>query len=187
MYRGAALRSILFLMFFAACATSGSAPRTSDNAPSLLLAVPFFDQEDRLCGPASLAAVLHYWQNKTGTAKTPLSEIAQATFLPAFGGALGADLARFARGAGFTADSYPGDLADLRTHLLDGRPPIVFLNLGYRRFPTGHFVVVTGLDADGVLAHSGSQPNAHFAYDDFMAAWAKTNYWTLTLHPKDSS
>ena len=187
MYRAAAFRSILSLIFCVACAASGAVPRTEADRPPLLLTVPFFDQEDRLCGPASLAAVLHYWQNKTGAPQTPLSEITRATFLPAFGGALGADLARFARGAGFAANPYSGDLADLRAQILDGRPPIVFLNLGYRRFPTGHFVVVTGLDAHGILAHSGSQPNTHFAIDDFMAAWAKTNDWTLTIHPKDAS
>jgi len=171
-------------MFCAACVTPG-VPHTEVDAPPLFLAVPFIDQEDRFCGPASLAAVLHYWQNKTGRPETPLSEITQATFLPAFGGALGADLARFARGAGFAAVPYSGNLADLRAHLTNGRPPIVFLNLGYRRFPAGHFVVVTGIDARGILAHSGSQPNTHFTYDDFVAAWAKTDYWTLTLHPKD--
>jgi len=175
------------MLCVAACATPVATPRTGTDPPSLFLTVPFLDQEDRLCGPASLAAVLHYWQNKTGRPETPLSEITRATFLPALGGALGADLARFARGAGFAAAPYSGDLADLRAHLADGRPSIVFLNLGYRRFPAGHFVVVTGIDVRGVIAHSGAQPNAHFAYDDFMAAWAKTDYWTLTLRPKDSS
>jgi ABC-type bacteriocin/lantibiotic exporter with double-glycine peptidase domain len=144
--------------------------------------VPFFSGEERLCGPASLAAVFAFFEG--GDSPISPDEIAQAIFLPELNGTLAFDLTRFARNRGYATRSYTGNLSDLHRHLTEGTPPIAFLNLGLQSFPSGHFVVVTGLDAHGVIAHSSSHSNERISRRAFMAAWEKTGYQTLAITPK---
>ncbi|HLG21495.1 MAG TPA: C39 family peptidase [Candidatus Manganitrophaceae bacterium] len=183
-FRGAprfAGRGLLFSLLFlwASCAPISAVPT---SARTLLLDVPFFPQQENLCGPASLASILHYWNEKT-----PVEEIARAVYLPKLKGSLGIDLARFARDKNFKAEYYNGSLSDLRGHLARGVPVIAFLNLGNRLFPAGHFVAVTGLDErrEEVIAHSGTEPNKRIPYKVFIAAWEKTRFWTLRVTPPE--
>jgi len=169
---------VLFIAFGSACASTG---RThSPSAGALRLAVPYFPQQVGLCGPASLTSVLTYWQ-----AETSVEEVTRAVYLPELNGALGIDLTHFARKKGMRAESYTGSLADIKDHLSRGIPLIAFLNLGGRVFPVGHFVVITGLDEarQEVIVHSGSEENKPIPYPTFIAAWEKTNYWTLQVLP----
>lgn len=173
-------------LFLTACAARGPGASASAGWPApppLFLNVPFFSQQDNLCGPAALASVLHYWRDTT-----TVEEISRAIYLPQLKGTLGIDLAHFARDKKFNAAFYNGSLADVRRHLERGIPLVAFLNLGYRLFPAGHFVVLTGLDErkEEVIVHSGLEPNKPIAYKDFMAAWKKTEYWTLEVVPPGS-
>jgi ABC-type bacteriocin/lantibiotic exporter with double-glycine peptidase domain len=183
------LRQVLFISFFglSACVPAVRMPPDAVvTAPSeggmLLLAVPFFSQPEGLCGPASLASVLHFWKKPTS-----VEEIKQAIYLPELNGTLGIDLTRFARSEGFVAGSFTGSLSQLRDRLARGIPLIAFLNLGNRLFPVGHFIVITGMDEkrEEVIAHSGSEANKAIPYQTFLAAWKKTDYWTLQVIPPD--
>ncbi len=167
------------LLLLAACATVPH-PDVA-TLPPVHLSVPFFSGEERLCCPASLAAVFAFFEK----GEPPLSpdEIARAIFLPELNGTLAFDLTRFARSRGYATRSYAGTLSDLHRHLSGGTPPIVFLNLGLQGFPAGHFVVVAGLDANGVIAHSGPHSNERISPRAFMAAWGKTGYQTLAITP----
>jgi ABC-type bacteriocin/lantibiotic exporter with double-glycine peptidase domain len=170
----------LTFLLLSACVT---APHPDGvTLPPVHLSVPFFSGEDRLCGPASLAAVFAFFEK--GDRPISPNEIAQTIFLPELNGTLTFDLTRFARSRGYETQSYAGKLSDLHRHLREGVPPIVFLDLGYPSFPAGHFVVVTGLDSNGVIAHSGPNPNEHLSHRAFMAAWKKTGYQTLAITPK---
>ncbi|HZR47825.1 MAG TPA: C39 family peptidase [Candidatus Manganitrophaceae bacterium] len=177
------LRQLLFIPMFLliACSQAMRVP-PSDRAGEgkLLLDVPFFPQPEGLCGPASLASVLHFWKRTTS-----VEEIKEAIYLPRLNGTLGIDLTHFARKEGFLADSFTGTLPALRERLAEGIPLIAFLNLGNRLFPVGHFIVVTGIDErrEEVIAHSGSEPNKPIPYQTFLAAWKKTDYWTLQIVP----
>lgn len=117
-----------------------------------------------------------------------MEEVTRAVYLPELNGALGIDLTHFARKKGMQAESYAGNLSDIKDHLSRGIPLIVFLNLGGRVFPVGHFVVITGLDErrGEVIAHSGSEENKPIPYQTFIAAWEKTDYWTLQVLPPRS-
>ena len=179
--RGGVRWILLPLMLVVSCVPADRVLRAVE--PPVRLSVPFLPAPDRLCGPASLASVLHYWQEKADVPQTPLKEIEQAVYLKKIGGAFGMDLARFAREEGFQARFYTGSLSDLLDHLRRDVPLIVFLNLGDPRFPRGHFVVVTGLDAQGVFAHSGTDRDQHIAHPDFMSAWGKMDHWTLEVLP----
>lgn len=151
---------------------------------ALQLEVPYFPQQVGLCGPASLTSVLKYWREEIS-----VEEVTRAVYLPELKGALGMDLTRFARKMGMRAESYAGSLPDIKDHLSQGIPLIAFLNLGGRVFPIGHFVVITGIDEtrEEVIVHSGSEENKPISYQTFIAAWEKTNYWTLQVLPSRSS
>lgn len=114
-----------------------------------------------------------------------MEEVTRAVYLPELNGALGIDLTHFARKKGMRAESYTGSLPDIKDHLSRGIPLIAFLNLGGRVFPVGHFVVITGLDEtlEEVIVHSGDEENKSIPYHTFIAAWEKTNYWTLQILP----
>lgn len=174
--------AVLFIALGSACASTGKT--RSPSAEALRLDVPYFPQQAGLCGPASLTSVLKYWREET-----TVEEVTRAVYLPELNGALGIDLTHFARKKGMRAESYAGSLPDIKDHLLRGIPLIAFLNLGGRVFPVGHFVVVTGLDEtrEEVIVHSGSEANKPIPYQTFIAAWEKTNYWTLQVLPSTAS
>lgn len=174
---------LTLILLLGACAPTGFVAPPHEGG--LLLKVPFFPQPEGLCGPASLASVLNYWQEKGSQEKTSLDEIRRAVFLPQLNGTLGLDLTRFARNKGWAAHSFKGTLSDLRDRLAQGMPLIAFLNLGNRFFPVGHFIVVTGINEgrEEVIAHSGSEANKAIPYRTFMAAWSRTDFWTLQVLP----
>lgn len=173
--------TILFLTLVSACAPG---QMRSPSPEALRLNVPYFPQQVGLCGPASLTSVFHYWREEIS-----VEEVTRAVYLPELNGALGIDLTHFARKKGMRAESYAGSLPDIKKHLSQGIPLIAFLNLGGRVFPVGHFVVITGLDEtrEEVIVHSGSEENKPIPYPTFVAAWEKTNYWTLQVVPRSSS
>lgn len=163
---------------------AGTLPRDRHHGPYYLEGVPFFPQEAYQCGPASLAAVLHYW----GRAVTP-GEIAEAVYLPQRKGSLSLDLWRYARDEGFESRIEDGSIGWLESQLRQKRPVIAFLNRGFRFFPLGHFVVVVGLDPDRetIIAHSGHDQNKRIPYQKFLADWEKTGFWSLLIFPKEKA
>jgi predicted double-glycine peptidase len=59
----------------------------------------------------------------------------------------------------------------LRAATEAGQP--VLVDLRNRKFPEGHFVVVTGVDADGVrVADSSRYDLTHIPHGEFMSAWS---------------
>jgi ABC-type bacteriocin/lantibiotic exporter with double-glycine peptidase domain len=157
-------------------------PSGKPAGPYRLLEVPFFPDTTRLCGPASLAAVMNYWRVPVG-----VDQIAKAVYLPDLRGTLPFDLARFPREHGLRAADYFGGLEDLKSQIRKGHPLIAYLNLGSSRFPSGHFLVVIGYTEDGkwLIAHSGGEKEKPIPVDRFLAAWEKMDYWTLLVLPKE--
>lgn len=151
---------------------------------SRLLDVPFFPDTTYLCGPASLAAVMNYWQVPVG-----IDQIAREVSLPGVRGAFPFDLARFPREHGLSSTSYFGGVEDLKSQIRKGHPLIAYLNLGNSLFPVGHFLVVIGYTEDGkwLIAHSGGEKEKPIPAERFLAAWKKMDYWTLLILPKEDS
>lgn len=143
--------------------------------------VPFFPQDRDQCGPASLASVLRFY----GTNINP-DEISKEIYLPGIKGTLNIDLVFYARSKGLSAEAYHGDMADLKRQVAQGRPLLLFLNLGLKIFPVGHYIVVTGFnDRDNIIfAHSGVERDKPIPYSEFMRAWGKGDFWTLLVRPK---
>ena len=177
---GYLLFGISTLLFFADGRTASSAPLPSED--SLIAGVPFYPQEELGCGPAAVASLLTFWGQPVS-----LEEITQELYLEKLKGSLPIDLERAAQKRGFAVSSYPGRLEDLLLHLQKNQPVIAFLNLRWRLFPQGHFVVVTGYDGTHsmVIVHSGEHAYERMPVKTFMNAWSKTGYWNLLILPRE--
>jgi len=150
---------------------------------SITTGVPFFPQEELGCGPAALSSLLTYWGHPV-----TLEEITREIELKELKGSLPLDLELAARNHGLTASAYSGNLEDLRSHLSKRQPVIAFLNLGWRVFPRGHFVVVTGYDDlhSEIVMHSGDVAYERVPLDRFLSAWSMTGRWSLLILPKEN-
>ena len=80
---------------------------------------------------------------------------------------------------------YSGSLANIKSELDAGHPPIVFLNLGFAIYVQGHYVVLTGYDDKGVYVHSGLNRDLFLSYERLTQDWQKTGNWTLLVLPGD--
>ncbi len=147
-------------------------------AAPLLLEVPFVAQRADGCAAAALAMVLRYWGDPA-----PESELAAA--LPGRGdtGVAGSRLVEVARKRGHEAVAYRGDMEHLRGQLAKGRPLIVALGAGRRRF---HDVVVIGLDDQErlvVVNDPERGASRRLPARTFEKQWAESGYWTLLVLP----
>jgi tetratricopeptide (TPR) repeat protein len=156
-------------------------PRTAPAPPrATRLAVPFFPDRTDQCGPSALAGVLGFWGAAVGPAR-----LKEAAYTARLKGSLPVDLLLAARERGMRAEMFDGTLERVREELDAGRPVVAFVNRGFRRFPIGHFLVLTGYD-DGrreVYAHSGSVRDAPMPYKKFLSAWDKGGRWGLLVQP----
>lgn len=168
------------------CSCVGHQPRHSP-APSsggARLEVPFFPDNTDQCGPSSLAGVLGFW----GAAVGP-ERLKAATYTPRLKGSLAIDLLLAARARGMRAEMFEGSLERLKAELNAGRPVIAFINRGFRRYPIGHFLVVTGYDEgrQALLVNSGKKRAALLPYRTFSTDWEKTGRWALVVRGPDSA
>lgn len=140
--------------------------------------VPFFPQEDHYCGPAALASLLTYYGHPTTQ-----DEIAQAIYLPRHFGTLSMDLLLYSKAKGLDTQVVEGNLHLLQSEVDQNHPTVVFLNLGLKIFPKGHFITVIGYnDLDQIIiAHSGQDAERSIPYAEFLQAWGKTGFWTLLV------
>jgi ABC-type bacteriocin/lantibiotic exporter with double-glycine peptidase domain len=145
-----------------------------------ILGVPFYPQEDAMCGPASLAAVLNYY----GVEATP-GEIASEYFSAQAGGVFPIDLELFARDKGLFAKSYAGDIQNLRAEILKDHPLVIFQNLAIEPIPLRHFAVVVGFytepDKEWIILYSGQNKDLLMPLKKFQASWQRTGRWTLLV------
>jgi ABC-type bacteriocin/lantibiotic exporter with double-glycine peptidase domain len=143
--------------------------------------VPFFPQNELMCGPAALASVLNFYGHKAD-----LNEVSREVYRAGLKGSLSMDLFISAKERGFDVRYYRGGLEDLKARLRENSPLIVFVNLGYDFYPVGHYMVVVGYndDMEVVVAHSGTTRGKVFAYGEFLDDWGKTGFSTLLIKPK---
>lgn len=150
---------------------------------ALLASVPFIPQATQQCGPAALAMVLRYWG-----AEVDVEELGRALVLPSAGGALTLELEFQARRRGFRARAVRGTLDVARRELRQGRPLIVFQDLGAGVISVPHFAVLVGFDdrAEVVVLHSGTTAFHILSYDAFRRTWEAQRGWTLLVTRPDA-
>lgn len=177
------------ILLLAVCQLSGCGTQRSSGAGrpeqvrQVRLDVPFFPDSTDQCGPSVLASVLGFWKKP----ETP-AVLRQEVYRAGLKGSLTVDMLLAAESRGLSADTIDGGLAQAKAELDAGHPLIVFVNLGFRFIPIGHYMVVTGYDdAEQVLfAHSGSKRDRRIPYATFDRQWEKTNRWTLLILPPNS-
>ncbi len=98
-------------------------------------------------------------------------------------GSLAMDLALAARKRGLAAEMKEGTIDLIKEEIVNGRPPIALLNLGFKSVPKGHFILITGFDDEkgGLYAHSGEEKDKFITYKKFMKGWEKTNRTLLVI------
>ena len=153
-------------------------------AARLIQNVPFFPQEDYYCGPSALAGLLTYYGHPTTQ-----TEIADEIFLPRHLGTLSMDLLLYSQAKGLNTKVVEGSLDLLKSEIEQRHPVVVFLNLGLKVFPKGHFITVIGYDDlnQTIIAHSGRQSDQQIPYRRFLPAWEKTGFWMLLVNQKQSA
>lgn len=143
----------------------------------IVQAVPFRPQESRDdCGAAALASLLDHRGRHLS-----VSEIKQAVYTPALGGALLPDMENFARSQGFSTRSGRGDLELLRSQIDAGRPVVIPVETGISVMTRPHYLVVFGYERDGFLAHAGTLEGVFIASRDLLSRWEKMNRLYLYL------
>lgn len=142
--------------------------------------VPFYPDTGKMCGPAALAGVAAYY----GVDAT-MEDVAETVYHKGLEGALPMDLLIHAKEMGFNAEFYNGGMDDLKDNLSADRPLILFLNLGIKEYPVGHYVVAVGYDEvlGVVLVNSEETREKVMSYGSLERAWARTGYSTLLVTP----
>ncbi|WKZ33369.1 MAG: cysteine peptidase family C39 domain-containing protein [Thermodesulfobacteriota bacterium] len=175
----------VLLLFISGCAPARDAVleslRADPAAGAYIEGVPFFPQDEYLCGPAALAGVMAFYG-----AEESMDGVAGAVYNEKLRGTLPMDLLVYARDRGFETSYYKGGFKDLSERVGKGEPLILFLNLGYDIYPVGHYIVAVGIrEKDGVvLAHSGTEREKVYGMKELQKAWSRTGYSTLLVRPE---
>ncbi len=175
----------LFLIFLQGCVgpTRGDLLRKFEESPELgayIRGVPFYPQEKFMCGPSTLTSILNYY-----SVGYDIDEVTAKVFEEKIQGTLLMDMLIYAKLKGFRAKVYNSGLLDLKARLRDKTPLILFLNLGSREKPKGHYIVAIGFDDETktLIAHSGLIRAQIFPYSAIMKDWEKTGYSVLLIKP----
>jgi ABC-type bacteriocin/lantibiotic exporter with double-glycine peptidase domain len=140
--------------------------------------VPFVRQSPGTCGPAALASVMAYYGRVIDQQR-----IAEATYTAQFKGALITDLENFARSQGFRTELGQGTIDAIKAVIGRRRPVIVLVDLGIWVVSRPHYLVLTGYDSEGFIAHTGYRPDEHIQYQKFEKIWARQGSTYLIVWP----
>ena len=146
----------------------------------LLADVPFFPQDDYLCGPATLAMVAQ----AAGKPVTP-EELTPQVYLPQRQGALQLEMLAAARRQGLVAYPIEPTLQALLTEVASGAPVLVLQNLSLPVSPLWHYAVVIGYDQvrREIVLHSGTTPRLVMPLSTFEYTWARSAHWAVRVTP----
>jgi ABC-type bacteriocin/lantibiotic exporter with double-glycine peptidase domain len=156
--------------------------------PAIWLDIPFVQQQPNGCGAASVAMVMHYWEQQQGRhadASSDAVEIQRILYSKGSAGIYASDLERYLQQHQFRTFAFPGEWDDLRQHLQKGRPLIVAL-----KPPSGsplHYVVVAGMDQYQKLIMVNDPARRKLLkqeWPDFEKEWKGAGNWTLLAVPQ---
>lgn len=148
------------------------------NLPSSaeLTQVPFFAQDDHLCGPAALAMVAQ----AAGVPVTP-AELTPQVYLPGRQGALQIEMLVAARRQGLVPLVLAPELAAVLAEVASGSPVLILQNLGLSFAERWHYAVVIGYDRQSreVVMHSGTTAAMRMPLKTFEYTWARSGRWAI--------
>jgi hypothetical protein len=142
--------------------------------------VPFYRQDDFLCGPAALAMVF----NAAGV-PADLESVTPLVYLPGRQGSLQAEMLGATRRSGLVAYTPAPRLEDLLRELAAGSPVVVLVNFSFKIAPVWHYAVVVGYDLDRrelIVRSAGRQRDLwSFAFLEFF--WQDSDHWSMLALP----
>lgn len=146
----------------------------------LLSTVPFFAQDDHLCGPASLAMVAQ----AAGREVSP-AQLTQQVYLPGRQGALQVEMLAATRRMGLVPYLLAPELRVLLAEVAAGEPVLVLQNLGLSFSPLWHYAVVIGYDraTQDLILHSGTTARQRMPVSTFEQTWARGGNWAVRVSP----
>lgn len=141
--------------------------------------VPFIEQSEGHCGPATLTMALHWAGNSV-----PLSTVTSQVYTPGMKGSLQTDMISGARRQGMMALPVTG-VQNLLREVRGGHPVIVFENLAVSWLPQWHYAIVYGFDPvrEEVILHSGPEAGKRWDIRKFERSWKLGDYWGLVVLP----
>lgn len=160
--------------------------RHHDIKKSEIKNVPFIDQDDYLCAPASLGMVLQYKGkdvSREELRKKLVTEKSKGTFQTNL-----LSEVRYQGMMGLPVES----MEDLLKEIESGNPVIVFQNLGLSMAPIWHYSVVTGFNLGRkvpmIRMHSGHDQHKKIPMKEFEETWTMADSWGLiVLNPGEIS
>lgn len=174
-------KSLLFLsLLLLGCATSHQR-WTDDISPNLasekVLDVPFFPQEENMCGPVVLKMATSF-----SAPQYSLAELKKMTFREEVNGTFQSDILAAARRMGLTPYRVSHSHQIWR-QINDGRPVMVFQNLAVSWLPAWHFSLVVGYNAslDKVYLHTGTEALQSLGLKRFLATWERGEHWAYVV------
>lgn len=143
--------------------------------------VPFIQQREGYCGPATLAMVLR-WAGRDVSADSLASQV----FTPGLKGSLQSDMISASRRIGMMALPIEG-MSALLEEVHAGHPVIIFENLSVSWLPQWHYAVVIGYDLPNrkIIMHSGPEAFKQWDIQTFERSWILGNYWGLVVLPPE--
>lgn len=144
--------------------------------------VPFFAQEDHLCGPASLAMVAQ----AAGSLVTP-EALTPLVYLPGRQGALQVEMLAATRRQGLVPVLVAPQLGSVLAEVAAGSPVLILQNLGLSFAERWHYAVVMGYDRarQEVVMHSGTTAAMRMPLNTFEHTWARSGHWAVRVASPD--
>lgn len=175
---------ICVVLLLSGCATPPQLAQMERDWPAQLpdhvwlSQVPFYPQEDKLCGPATLAMVAQ----AAGKLVTP-EQLTPQVYLPGRQGALQFEMLAAARRQGLVAYPLAPTLHDVLSEVASGHPVLVLQNLSLPFSPMWHYAVVVGFDRERreILLHSGTSANLAMPMATFEHTWARSDHWAFRV------
>lgn len=148
-----------------------------------LVDVPYYPQEDLMCGPTSLAMAL----NAVGV-NAKVASLTEQVYLPGREGSLQIEMLAAARRNGALAYQLAPELRGVLQEVAAGTPVVALLNLsGVKLWPLWHYAVVVGydLEREEIILRSGPDPRRVTALGFFEFLWKDGGYWAMAAVPPD--
>ncbi len=179
------MKSLLLIIIFALSACADM-PQTrsilEDGRESVppahsIANVPWIEQTENHCGPASLAMVSEY-----EGVHVSLNGLTSMMFTPARKGSLQLDLIGTARRLGLVAVP-TFSLRNILIEINADHPVIVLENLGSKRNPVWHYAVLVGYDlaTKELRFHSGLNRDFILSMNQFERVWSRAGAWSLVV------
>lgn len=154
----------------------------AETSQEKVLDIPFLAQEKNMCGPVVLKMATNF-----SAPDYTLADLKEMTFREEAQGTFQSDILSASRRMGLTPYRVNSSSA-MWSQIRDGRPVIVFQNLGVSWLPAWHFSLLVGYDVakDKVYLHTGTEALQSIGIKRFQKTWERGGYWSYVVtQPSD--